>query len=142
MIEVYIDGASNGNPGMSGAGIVIKGPSIYEEYSIPLGTMNNHQAEFHALVKALEICKQKNYKVVSFRTDSKIVCDSVEKEYVKNEDFKPLLGKALTLIKSYDLFFIKWIPGNTNRKADQLARNAIHKNGMATDDFKGDYSIE
>lgn len=128
MYEVYIDGASAGNPGLSGAGIFIKGNNVVEDYSIPLGVMNNHLAEFHALIHALEICIENNYTVVSFRTDSKIVCDSIEKEFVKRSDFKPLLQKALTLIESFDLFFIKWIPEKNNQQADRLARAAIHKN--------------
>ncbi|MCU9593642.1 reverse transcriptase-like protein [Caldibacillus thermolactis] len=128
MFEVYIDGASAGNPGCSGAGIFIKGNKVVEEYSIPLGYMNNHQAEFHALIHALEICHSKKYSVVSIRTDSKIVCDSIEKKFVKRDEFKPLLQKVLTMIESFDLFFIKWIPEKKNRHADRLARAAIHKN--------------
>ena len=37
MIEVYIDGASAGNPGLSGAGIFINNNGSVERYSIPLG---------------------------------------------------------------------------------------------------------
>lgn len=59
MIEVYIDGASAGNPGPSGAGIFIKGNGVPEKYSLPLGNMSNHEAEFHALIEALEICYKK-----------------------------------------------------------------------------------
>ena len=59
MIEVYIDGASAGNPGPSGAGIFIKGNGTAEKYSIPLGMMSNHEAEYHAFIKALEICLEK-----------------------------------------------------------------------------------
>ena len=58
MFEVYIDGASKGNPGLSGAGVVIKGEGKVEEYSFPLGVMSNHDAEFHALIKALQICQE------------------------------------------------------------------------------------
>lgn len=37
MYEVYIDGASAGNPGPSGAGIFMKKDGEVEQYSIPLG---------------------------------------------------------------------------------------------------------
>jgi ribonuclease HI len=130
MFEVYIDGASKGNPGLSGAGIVIKGQDVLEEYSIHLGVMSNHEAEFQALLRAIQICKEKDYKVLSFRTDSKIVCDSIEKEFVKNKEFKPLLEHALSTIHYFDLFFIKWIPSKANSHADSLARKAIHKNDL------------
>jgi ribonuclease HI len=128
MIEVYIDGASAGNPGPSGAGIFIKANGKVERYSIPLGVMSNHEAEYYAFIEALKICKKKGYQVVSFRTDSELVNRAVEKEFVKNKQFAPLLEEALTLSKDFDLFFMKWIPSSENKSADELARAAIRKN--------------
>lgn len=128
MIEVYIDGASAGNPGLSGAGIFIRGNGINEKYSIPLGNMSNHEAEFHAFIKALEICLANNYPVVSFRTDSELINRAVEKEFAKNRQFAPLLESALQLSKKFELFFMKWIPSRENKVADELARQAIRKN--------------
>ncbi|MGO4886452.1 reverse transcriptase-like protein [Anaerobacillus sp. MEB173] len=126
MIEVYIDGASAGDPGPSGAGVFIKdGAGQVERYSIPLGLMSNHEAEYRALLAALQICIDKHYSVVSFRTDSKLVDEAIEKQYVKNKLFQPLLEEALLLIEKLDLFFIKWIPSNQNKTADELARKAI-----------------
>ncbi|GKU80939.1 reverse transcriptase-like protein [Niallia sp. NCCP-28] len=129
MIEVYIDGASAGNPGPSGAGIFIKGHGKGDKYSIPLGTMSNHEAEFYALIKALEICIENNYQTVSFRTDSELVSRAIEKEFAKNKQFAPLLEQALILSKRLPLFFIKWVPSSENKTADELARLAIRKNG-------------
>lgn len=128
LIEVYIDGASAGNPGPSGAGIFIKGHGTVEKYSIPLGIMSNHEAEYYAFIKALEICIENDYQVVSFRTDSELVNRAVEKEFVKNKQFAPLLEKGLTLSKQLELFFMKWIPSSENKSADELARQAIRKN--------------
>lgn len=62
MIEVYIDGASAGNPGPSGAGIFIKANGKVERYSIPLGVMSNHEAEYYAFIEALKICKKMDIK--------------------------------------------------------------------------------
>jgi ribonuclease HI len=128
LIEVYIDGASAGNPGPSGAGIYIKGNGIMERYSIPLGIMSNHEAEYYSLIKALEICVKKQFSIVSFRTDSQLVDRAMEKEYVKNKQYIPLLERALELSKKLDLFFIKWIPSGQNTIADELARTAIRQN--------------
>lgn len=128
MFEVYIDGASAGNPGPSGAGIFIKGEGEVIRYSIPLGVMSNHEAEYHAFIKALEICNEKGFKVVSFRTDSQLVNAAVEKEFVKNKLYAPLLEKALMLASQFDLFFMKWIPSSENKTADELARKAIRDN--------------
>ena len=130
LVEVYIDGASAGNPGPSGAGIFIKGNGITEKYSIPLGIMTNHEAEYHAFIKALEICLEKGFHdtVLSFRTDSELVNRAVEKEFVKNKLYAPLLDQSLHLLKQLNLFFMKWIPSAENKAADALARQAIRKN--------------
>jgi len=128
LIEVYIDGASAGDPGLSGAGVFIKGNGINEKYAFPLGEMTNHEAEYLSLIKGLEICIEKGYRVVSFRTDSQLVDRAIEKEYVKNKKYIPLLNEALSLSKQLDLFFIKWIPSIQNKVADELARQAIRQN--------------
>jgi ribonuclease HI len=125
MIEVYIDGASAGNPGPSGAGIFIKGNGLNERFSIPLGNMSNHEAEFLAFIHALKICLKNKYTIVSFRTDSELVNRAVEKEFAKNRQFSPLLEEALRLTRKFDLFFMKWIPSTENKVADELARKAI-----------------
>ena len=127
MIEVYIDGASAGNPGPSGAGIFINNNGVVERHSIPLGCMENHEAEYHALIKALEICVASNYQVVSFRTDSQAINQAIEKKFAKKK-YGPLLYEALKLTDQLELFFVKWIPSIENKSADELARRAIRLN--------------
>lgn len=128
MLEVYIDGASAGNPGPSGIGIFIKGEGQHIKVSEPIGITNNHIAEFTALVRGLEEALKIGATFVSMRSDSKIVVSSIDKEYVKNEEFKPFLSEAMALIEQFELFFIKWIPDKENKAADVLAREAILKN--------------
>jgi len=129
LIKVYFDGASAGDPGPSGMGIFINHDSgEVEEYTYSLEPMSNHEAEMYALVKALQICVENEYKIVSFHTDSQLVEQSVEKRYAKNKKFSSLLDQALLLIDQFDLFFIKWIPSKQNKNADMLARKAIKRN--------------
>jgi len=127
MIEAYFDGASAGNPGPSGAGVFINANGQVERFCIPLPEMSNHEAEFHAFIAALEICLEKGYKTVSFRTDSELVNRAIEKEFVKNKAYAPLFEKALSLTNQFDLFFLKWIPSRENKNADELARKAIQQ---------------
>lgn len=129
MVEVYIDGASAGDPGPSGAGIFIKNDGDTQFYSIPLGIMNNHEAEYIALIKSLEICLDKGYATISVRTDSAAVVGAMEKEYAKKEPYRKLLVEALNLASKFDLFFIKWIPSKENKNADELARKALRVKG-------------
>ena len=128
MLEVYIDGASAGNPGPSGIGIFIKGEGHLIKLNEAIGMTNNHIAEFSALVRGLEEAKKLKTNFVWLHSDSKIVVSSVDKRYVKNEEFKPFLEQALQLIDEFELFFIKWIPDKENKAADALAREAILKN--------------
>jgi ribonuclease HI len=134
MVEVYIDGASAGDPGNSGAGIFIKGSGETLSYSIPLGEKENHEAEYLACIKALQICKEKEFTILSFRSDSQAVVNAVEKEYARNKKYKHLLEQILHLSKEFDLFFIKWIPSKENKRADELARKAIHLNQGGADE--------
>ncbi|MET3696050.1 ribonuclease HI [Bacillus oleivorans] len=127
MLEVYIDGASKGDPGPSGAGIFIKDGQSVEEYSIPLGSISNHEAEFLALYHALQICLPKKEAIISIRTDSQLVANAVEKGFVKNKNYEPLLKSCLDELSNYPLCFLKWIPSKENSNADRLAKQAIRQ---------------
>lgn len=126
LIEVYTDGASRGNPGISGAGVYIKANGKQYKYAYPLGGMSNHEAEFHAVLKALEICTVKfPGEILSFHSDSQTVVDAIEKNHCKNRQFKPLLENIIKMTNTFPYFFIKWIPSKQNYHADQLAKKAI-----------------
>ncbi len=127
MIELYVDGASAGNPGKSGIGIFIKGEGQHLKIAEPIEPTDNHTAEFQALLRGMEEAAKLTTGIVSVRSDSQIVVTAVEKEFVKNEIHKPYLLKILQLSRSFDYFFIKWIPRSENRAADALAREAIYK---------------
>lgn len=127
MIELYVDGASAGNPGKSGIGIFIKGEGHHIKISESIPPTNNHTAEFIALVRGLEEVAKLTDGIVSARSDSQIVVTSVDKEFVKNELYQPYLEELLEIIQSFEFFFIKWIPRTENRAADVLAREGIHK---------------
>ncbi|WP_078391088.1 ribonuclease HI family protein [Shouchella patagoniensis] len=128
MIHLYTDGASAGDPGVSGAGIVIvQNDGHVSEHRYHLGEMTNHEAEFAALNIALSLCLDKGFKHVSARTDSKLVSDCIDKRYVKNKLFATYLTEVLEKIDAFELFFIKWVPSKQNKKADELARLAIRE---------------
>lgn len=127
MIELYVDGASAGNPGKSGIGIYIKGEGTQVKLSEPIEPTNNHTAEFIALLRGMEEAAKLTTGIVSARSDSKAVVSAVENEFVKNELHKGYLTEILSIAKTFEFFFIKWIPDTENRAADALARDAIHK---------------
>lgn len=127
MIHVYTDGASAGNPGPSGAGLVFLKDGEAQEFRFHLGDKTNHEAEFAAVDIALEICLQKEWQQAAVRTDSKLVSDSIEKGHVKTKAYAGYLYSILDKIAQLELFFIMWVPSKQNKKADELARLAIRE---------------
>lgn len=128
MIEVHTDGATSGNPGISGAGIYIKVGKQTASYSLPLGTMTNHEAEFHAVLRAMQICAEKYPDdIIWLQSDSQVVIDAIEREHIKNKQYQPLLAAILEEIKIFPQFFCKWIPSAQNFHADRLAKQAIQQ---------------
>lgn len=125
MIELFTDGASAGNPGVSGIGIFIRGEGHLKQLSEPIAPTNNHIAEFSALVRGLQEVQQLGASFVAAKSDAKIVVDAINKNYVKNPDYKPFLQQAMTIIATFDVFYIDWIPDSQNKAADSLARRAI-----------------
>jgi len=129
VIEISFDGAAISNPGLAGGGIYInEGNGKEIRRSLPFGVLtSNHEAEFAACVAAMHYALEMGYRTVSFRTDSQLVNEAIEKRHVKNEQFIPYLNEALPLVDRFDLFFCKWIPDKQNKNADALARLAIQK---------------
>ena len=93
MLEVYVDGASAGNPGKSGIGIFIKGEGHNLKISERIDPTNNHTAEFQALLRGLEEAAKLTTGIVSVRSDSQVVVMAVEKEFVKSDMHKETLAK-------------------------------------------------
>lgn len=125
MVHVYFDGASKGSPGKSAIGVFINNQGNVQTFKDSIGTMSSHEAEWKAFIKALELCVEFGYTEILIHSDSKIIVDSVEKRYVKNDLFKNDLVISLMLINKFEQFFLKWVPSKEN-KADPLAREALH----------------
>lgn|SRR5699024_6419326 len=128
MIEVFTDGASQGNPGISGAGIYVKTDNGHYSYAIPLEEMTNHEAEFHAVIHALHICIETFADdIISIQSDSQLVVQAIENDYVRNEKYQPLLKQIREKIPYFSHLFAKWIPSKQNFHADRLAKQAIQE---------------
>lgn len=126
MLEVYIDGATVGENGKSAASFVAKNKQVCLEGYTFIGEKTNHEAEFHALYFALVTLKNDySDEILSIRSDSKIVVDTIEKAYTKNPAFLSYYDKIAELITHFPHVFIKWIPDKDNKRADTLARTGL-----------------
>ena len=86
LIKVYSDAASQGNPGNSGAGLVIlyNGQQIQQHRY--LGNMSNHEAEFAAAIWAFRVLAplRNESATIMYYAATKIVIDSIHKRYAKH----------------------------------------------------------
>lgn len=130
MIRLYTDAAVKGNPGPAGVGILVLTDDGQHQITIPLSnTWNNHHAEFQAVILGLQILKEKGLteEMVFCYTDSLIVAQSIEIEYVKDIITKPYLEEILHLIDQFSIVTTTWIPESKNKGADNLARQALQQ---------------
>ncbi|AQQ53544.1 ribonuclease HI family protein [Planococcus lenghuensis] len=128
MLEVFTDAATAGNPRVSAVGVFIRGEGHQVKLGEFVGEMDNHEAEFSALVRGLQEAAKLTAGMVSVKSDSKVAVDAFERGVTRNERFKPYLTKALELADTFDYCFIKWIPDSENRAADALAKETLRAN--------------
>jgi len=126
-IEIYIDGAARGNPGNSGIGVLIRETQDKQrEIKKYLGTKTNNQAEYTALITALESAKDLKDKRIKIYTDSLLVANQVNGLWkVKHPEIIPLNKQAKLLLENYKSITIQHVPRELNREADRLANLAI-----------------
>jgi ribonuclease HI len=128
---IYTDGASSGNPGHAGIGIVIndREDRTVGRISSYIGIYTNNYAEYAALIRATKIAIFFKTKDLKIRTDSELVVKQIKGEYkVNSENILPLYEEFMNLKRKINSFRIEHIPRSLNDKADYLAKLAIKKN--------------
>ncbi|MCS7133968.1 MAG: ribonuclease HI family protein [Candidatus Caldarchaeum sp.] len=124
--EIYVDGASRGNPGPSGIGYVIKTKNQTFKHSEFLGETTNNQAEYTALVKALEKSLSLGVKKVVVYSDSVLLVKQVTGSYrVRSPKLAALHRKVSELISKFEGFNLIYVGREKNLEADRLANQAI-----------------
>ncbi|MDB5023425.1 MAG: rnhA [Mucilaginibacter sp.] len=143
MIEIFTDGASSGNPGPGGYGVILRSGKHYKELSAGYRKTTNNRMELMAVIKGLEALKNINQSVTVY-SDSKYVIDAIEKRWVygwvqkgfKDKKNKDLWLRYLELSKFHNIKFI-WVRGHAghpeNERCDQLAVNAYKQKGLLID---------
>jgi ribonuclease HI len=126
--SIHTDGASRGNPGEAGIGVVIsdeRGKTLKELKSY-LGMTTNNVAEYRAVLLALGKAFELGADRVTLSLDSELVVRQITGEYkVREAHLKPLHRQALDLLQRFSKYRILHIPREENRRADQLANEAI-----------------
>jgi len=127
-LSLYTDGASRGNPGPAGVGVVIlDGRKKIKELYKYIGETTNNMAEYNALIYGLEEAVNLAAKEVVVNLDSELVARQLNGEYkVKDDDIKALFERALSILKNFEHFEIRHVARSKNKDADRLANKAIN----------------
>ncbi|MFO7833474.1 MAG: ribonuclease HI family protein, partial [Halohasta sp.] len=84
--HVYFDGASRGNPGPAAVGwVLVTSDGIAADGNARIGETTNNDAEYQALIRALEAARDYGLDEVDVRGDSELIVKQVRGEWNTNE---------------------------------------------------------
>jgi ribonuclease HI len=134
-IIIYTDGGSRGNPGPAAIGIVFcnERNQIIKKYSEYLGEMTNNEAEYQAVIFALEKFKALFGKKlaksteIELKSDSELLIRQLNGEYkILDEKIQPLFLKIWNLRLDFKKLKFKLIPREKNQEADRLVNETLN----------------
>lgn len=127
-VVLYADGASRGNPGPAGVGVVFcdEGGNVLDESFAYLGETTNNVAEYRALLLGLEKAAARGVRRILFRCDSELLARQLQGRYkVKSPNLKGLYAEALRRTAGLESFRVEHVYREKNARADALANLAI-----------------
>jgi len=127
---IYTDGGARGNPGPAGIGAVIydDDKNIIAEISEYIGETTNNQAEYKAVIAAIDKSKELGASELDFYLDSELVVKQLKREYkVKNEGLAPLFVRVYNASLSFKRVSFTHVRREYNKDADRLANDAMDK---------------
>ncbi len=127
IIEVYTDGACQGNPGPCSYGLLLRAGNHYKEVSQYLGEGTNNIGELTAILVALQTIEVRDIPV-RLHTDSSYSIGALTQNW-KIKANKELILETRKLIAEFDDLELIKVKGHSglplNERADTLAVNAI-----------------
>ena len=125
--HVYFDGACRGNPGPAAVGwVIVTGDGIAAEGGQRIGETTNNQAEYAALLRALEAAQDFGASEVDIRGDSQLIVKQVRGEWDTNDpELREQRVRVRELLTDFDRWSIAHVPRAVNERADELANEAF-----------------
>jgi ribonuclease HI len=137
--RVHIDGASRGNPGPAGVGVLFLQPdgTVVERLHRGIGNATNNVAEYSALLMALERARTMGITDLEVYSDSELLVRQVQGRYqVKHPALRPLYAVARERIAGFRHFTIHHVPRELNAEADSLANRGIDEAARTGSDLR------
>lgn len=129
--QLFCDGASSGNPGESGIGVLIRfSANSVQDHRISeyIGVATNNVAEYSALIRGLEEARSLGVRNITVFLDSELVVRQINGHYrVRNGNLKAFWSRAMHILRDFDSYIITHVGRERNREADTLARNAVKR---------------
>ncbi|CAA0820213.1 Polynucleotidyl transferase- ribonuclease H-like superfamily protein [Striga hermonthica] len=125
---IEFDGASKGNPGLAGAGAVVR-VSDGRVYRLreSVGIATNNVAEYRGAILGLKFALSKGFKHVRVQGDSKLVCMQVQGLWrTKTQNMTELCKVAKELKDQFLSFDIRHVERDYNTEADAQANLGVH----------------
>jgi probable phosphoglycerate mutase len=129
-ITAFCDGGSRGNPGPAGFGVYIQGENGIKiaELSEFLGAKTNNFAEYSGLLAALDYALEHQHTHLRVVADSELMVKQIKGQYrVNSPELRPLYEEARRRIARLEGFQIQHVLREKNRRADQLANEAMDR---------------
>jgi len=129
-LVLHVDGASRGNPGPAAYGVVVQDESgrIVAEAAKAIGRATNNEAEYHGLIRGLELAREHGAREVAVRADSQLMVRQINGRYrVKSARLRPLHLRAMRLLNTFSRREVEHIPRESNARADALANGALDR---------------
>ncbi|KAI8017705.1 Uncharacterized protein Mb2253c [Camellia lanceoleosa] len=126
---IEFDGASKGNPGLAGAGAMLRADdgSMVCRLREGVGIATNNVAEYRAVILGLRYALKKGFKHVRVQGDSKLVCMQVQGLWkIKNPNMAALCKVAKELKDKFMSFEIRHVEREFNSAADAQANLAVY----------------
>lgn len=127
-VIIYTDGVAEPNPGAAAIGGTIKDEQgrLITTISQPIGHATNNQAEYRAIIAALEQAISLGASQVDIYSDSELVVRQIKGRYrVKNAALKALYRQVKRQQSLLEGFTITHIPREANTEADKLASKGL-----------------
>ncbi|MCE5313938.1 ribonuclease HI family protein [bacterium] len=127
-VIIYTDGASKGNPGDAGIGVVISSPEgeVLREIGEYIGKTTNNVAEYSALIRGLKEAADLGATHIEISTDSELMARQLTGVYkVKSPNLQPLYAEAVGLIRHFASVSISHVVRELNSRADELANLGV-----------------
>jgi len=128
MKKIQFDGASKGNPGPMGVGVVLiedgRVVDTISERLVAEGT--NNIAEYTALLRGIQKARELGWKQFRIEGDSELIIKQVKGIYrVRTRHLKERYDQVKLELSKIDSYDLRWIPRERNAEADRLSKEAL-----------------